>query len=73
MSFDFLHSDILRVCGISKPIRFVRFEGQEFFSSITKNSYGKCAIENLSLKFVFEMKKSLTFMKTKGIIVKSLY
>lgn len=73
MSFDFLHSDILRVRGISKPIRFVRFEGQEFFSSITKNSYGKCAIENLSLKFVFEMKKSLTFMKTKGIIVKSLY
>ena len=36
MSFDFLHSDILRVRGISKPIRFVRFEGQEFFSSITK-------------------------------------
>ena len=36
MSFDFPHSDILRVRGISKPIRFVRFEGQEFFSSITK-------------------------------------
>lgn len=30
-------------------------KGRNFSAVLRKNSYGKCAIENLSLKFVFEI------------------